>query len=86
MTSQASLQSISPSSPTSGMPMIHASGGPSSVSARTRDRSTGVDHSAVAAIAAEYDTPIPRPTSTCASDEHREVGRRSADRATRTRA
>ncbi len=46
--------------------MIHASGGPSSVNASTRDLFSAVDHSAVAAIAAEYDTPMPTPTAACA--------------------
>ena len=37
----------------SGMPTIHASGGPRSVIASTRDFSAGADHSAAAASAAE---------------------------------
>ncbi len=73
-TSQASRQLTSPRIPTSGMPTIHASGGPSSVRASTRDLFAAVDHSAVAAIAAEYDTPIPTPTSACATTSTAKFG------------
>ena len=60
------------------MPTIQASGGPRRVIASTRDRSSGLAHSAVAAIAAEYETPMPTPVTPWAQREHREVGRRGA--------
>ena len=50
-----------------GIPRIQASGGPRRVIASTRERSSGLAHSAVAAIAAEYETPMPIPVTPWAS-------------------
>ena len=66
--------------------MIHASGGPSSASARTRDRSAGVAHSAVAATAAEYEMPDPDPDERLSDDEHGEVRSGRAHQRADTRA
>ncbi len=59
------------------MPTIHASGGPRSAIASTRERSAGVAHSAVAATAAEYETRSRIPSATCASDQHGKSARRA---------
>ena len=74
-TTHTSLQLRSPTTPAIGMPTTHASGGPRSASARTRDLSTGELHSATAAIAAVYERPTPMPTKNCAHAEEREVRR-----------
>ena len=60
-------QLTSPAAPPSGMPTIQASGGPSSATASTRERSSGRLHSATAATAAEYVSPTPMPIGTWAS-------------------
>ena len=59
----ASRQLTSPKSPHKGMPTTQASGGPRSATASTGERFSGVVHSATAAIAAEYESPTPIPTS-----------------------
>ncbi len=61
---QAQRQFTSPAAPAIGMPKIQASGGPSSASASTRDRWSGVLQSATAATAAEYVSPTPMPIGT----------------------
>ena len=46
--------------------------------ASTRERSSGLDHSAVAAIAAEYETPMPTPVTPWASASTAKSGARGA--------